>query len=116
MKAIIASLFFALTAATALAAPKIDSRTTTCRDVSGIVDERGSAVIYFADRQFDKFYAHAGFCDERMSHPAYLPTLDNASCFVGYSCAPTRRSPARADRGNGGISVIGASAPYHPGR
>lgn len=108
MKALFALAALALIPAPLLAA-KLESRKMTCRDVSGIVDEKKSATIYYSKKHFSKFYAYSGFCDDRASMPAYLPTLDNPSCFVGYSCGPTYRAE---NRNGGGISVIGASAPY----
>ena len=107
MKALLALFALALLPGQLMAA-KLDSRTMTCRDLSGIVDEQKSAVIYYAKSHYQRFYSYSGYCEERMSIPAYLPTKDNPRCFVGYACSQVME----AERGSGGISVIGASAPY----
>lgn len=117
MKILISCLAFlaAFTSSAQAAGAKLESRKMTCREVSGIIDERGSATIYYSRNHFEKFYANNAYCEERQSIPAYLPTRDNPSCFVGFVCQSL--SLTRAENGSGGISVIGASAPFegdHP--
>lgn len=89
-------------------AARLDSRKMTCRDLTGDIAEQGSAVVQFTKNRWEKIYANNGYCEERGNWPAHVPTLDNPKCFVGFAC----KSVHVAGKGDGGVSIIGVSAPY----
>lgn len=79
-------LALALVSSTAFARP--NTTDLTCRDASGLVAEQGAINLNVgAPGLFERFVANRGFCGGfEQARPAYVATLDNASCKIGYVC------------------------------
>jgi hypothetical protein len=73
--------------ATPAQAQRPDSRTMTCDTGRSIVAQFGSVVMTTGDFTYDRVVHNRGFCQPgQETQPAYVPTLDNPRCRVGYSC------------------------------
>jgi hypothetical protein len=79
-------LAFALVSSVAFA--RTDTTTLTCRDAAGLVDQAGAIVLSTGKPYlYDRFVAHAGYCGAgEKAAAAYVKTLDNSRCKIGYSC------------------------------
>ena len=119
MRQFLALSFLVATLAPAAEAARLDSRKLTCRDLTGRVAEQESLVVSFGRGLFHRVVRNQGSChgSDRRMQIAVFPTLDNPSCVVGYVCngGSSPRTAAegepKAEKGEGGISVIGTSAP-----
>nr|WP_321454872.1 hypothetical protein [uncultured Cohaesibacter sp.] len=75
--------------ASASAAQRVDTQDLTTTQVKQLIQEHGSAVLSTGAGVFDRYVANGSYCytgDE--AKPAYVPTSDASSSFVGYTCAP----------------------------
>lgn len=66
----------------------------TCAQAKGLVDKSGAIVLHHSQFIYDRYVAHQGYCGQGGGHttrPAFVPTRDNGSCWVGYYCAQDNR-------------------------
>jgi hypothetical protein len=68
-------LAIALVSTSAFARP--NTLNMTCRDAAGLVADAGSIVLSTGANTYNRFYATG-------IKAAYVPTLDNDACFIGY--------------------------------
>ena len=84
---IIAAL--ALVSASAFARP--NTANMSCRDAAGLVAEAGKIVLSTND-QYNLYVTNGGLCGPGdLGVKAYVETLDNDACFVGYVCETASR-------------------------
>ncbi len=70
----------------------------TCAQAYDLVQSHGAIVLQTTHYAYDRYVAHQGFCSnagDETTRPAWVPTVDEAACFVGYTCE-------QDNRGNGG--------------
>lgn len=81
------SFFILLAYADPAAARRPDSRMFSCADATAIVQQNGAVIYQYGQDLYHRAVANESFClqDER-ALPLHLPTLDQASCFVGFVC------------------------------
>lgn len=86
MVCLAASMTFALSAQAQSGRP--DTRQMTCKQAQALVKKQGSVVLTTGSSTFERFVAHAGFCevDENNLRAVYAPTKDSKKCAVGYRC------------------------------
>lgn len=96
----------ALTLAPTAEAARPDLRALTCRQATGLIEERKAITVTTGKFTYARVYSSRAFCPETsdLKVAAIAVTLDNRSCKVGYLCQPEYLA------GNGS-SIIGASAP-----
>ncbi len=96
MKSLIV-LALALCSSAAFAA-RPNTASLTCRDATGLVADRGAVVMSHGNYSlYQRFVAGSQFCGTgEKAASAYVQTLDNDSCRIGYVCV---------DRDSGGSSV-----------
>jgi len=71
------------------------STDMTCAAAANTVASQGAVVLYYGDGLYDRFVAHQGHCErDEVAAPAWIPTADNAQCFVGYTCEQRNDSGA----------------------
>lgn len=61
----------------------------TCAQAYDLVMSEGAVVLSTHAYTEDQYVAHGGYCantDNDRAEPAWVPTLDNGQCFVGYTC------------------------------
>ena len=64
----------------------------TCQQAADLVASRGAVVLRTGAHTYDRYVAHQGYCGiGETTRPAWVPTKDSASCFVGYRCAQDNR-------------------------
>lgn len=83
-------LALALVSASAYARP--NTTDMTCREAAGLVQQAGAIVLSTGKSYlYDRFVAHSGFCGGgEKAAVAYVETLDNANCNVGFACVDAR--------------------------
>ncbi len=71
----------------AMAQRRPDSTRMTCRQAAGLVFSRGALVLGTGGHTYDRFVRDRSFCEvTEVLDPAWAPTRDTPSCFVGYRC------------------------------
>ncbi len=90
MKSLIV-LAIALCSSAAFAA-RPNTANMTCRDATGLVAEQGAIVLSHGNPSlYARFVAGSNFCGSgEKTASAYVKTLDNSSCKVGYVCVDGR--------------------------
>lgn len=79
-----------------------DVTKMTCREATGLVASRGVVVLATGPGTYDIFVDHPGLCTIAGDSPwAYVKTLDNEECRIGFRCEVAYSS--------GGTSIIGTS-------
>ena len=64
----------------------------TCAQAADLVQANGAIVLGTGGHTYDRFVAHAGYCGQGETlRPAWVPTRDSASCFIGYTCGQDNR-------------------------
>jgi hypothetical protein len=80
----LAIIALALVSSSAFAA-RPDTTKMTCADAKELVSRNGAIVLSTGDGQYDRYVAGNGYIGNGEKLVAsYVPTLDNAECFVGY--------------------------------
>ncbi|MFC3218800.1 hypothetical protein ACFOEZ_07205 [Tianweitania populi] len=87
-KMIVAAGMLGVTAASAVAAPRTDVSQLSCDQAQSLIVQRGAAVVTTGPRTYKRFVSDARFCDagDHYLHPAFTPTADKRSCYIGYTC------------------------------
>jgi hypothetical protein len=58
-----------------------------CAEAASLVSSKGAVVLSTGTYTYDRFVAHEGFCLlAEDAAPAWVPTQDDAQCFIGYTC------------------------------
>ena len=79
-----------------------DATKMTCREATGLVASRGVVVLATGPSTYDIFADSPALCTiAGESNWAYVKTLDNAECRIGFRCEVAYSS--------GGTSIIGTS-------
>jgi hypothetical protein len=64
-----------------------NSTTTTCSQAAGLVASQGAVVLGTGVYTYDRYVSAPGFCAlGETTEPAWVPTLNNPQCFIGYQC------------------------------
>ncbi|MBS9720838.1 hypothetical protein JYU29_09080 [Tianweitania sp. BSSL-BM11] len=87
-KALVAVALLSITTASAMAAPRTDVSQLSCAQAKSVIVERGAAVVTTGPHTYKRFVSDARFCDagNHYLHPAFTPTQDKRSCYIGYTC------------------------------
>lgn len=90
MKSIFALILLAGVSFAAQARP--NSWDMTCAEARNLVDTNGAVVMNYgyspaAGYLYERYVANDSYCDSHeMAQPAYVPTTDDDSCYVGGVC------------------------------
>jgi hypothetical protein len=64
----------------------------TCAEAQDAVQSNGAMVIHTGHGTYDRYVSSGYYCSAgEWTYPAWIPTADADSCFVGYTCAPQNR-------------------------
>lgn len=89
---------FALAAVSVFAATAAQARPFTprmaCGSAANTVSLNGAIVMDTSPNTYDRFVISGAYCTpHEYTKPAYVPTANDAACFVGYTCEQkTRRN------------------------
>ena len=73
--------------APASAAERVSSLDLSGAQVKQLVQEQGSVILSTGTDLFDRYVANGSYCSMgEEAVPAYVPTADSSSDFVGYTC------------------------------
>ncbi len=88
-------IILALLAATgADARGRTDTRALTCASLKALVAREGDVVLASSEYVYETVHRDAGACQiEETGLPAFEPTSDERSCFVGWRCAQRANDP-----------------------
>lgn len=69
-----------------------DTRSMSCEQTRDFVKKKGSAVMNTGPNTYDRFVASRQFCvsQKQFLIRAFVPTKDNKSCHIGYTCQEER--------------------------
>ncbi|SFG96711.1 hypothetical protein [Methylobacterium gossipiicola] len=71
-----------------------------CAQARATVSRQGAIVLGTGGATYDRFVRDRSFCEiTEITIPAFVPTRDDANCFVGYRC----KEPGRGDRFDDGF-------------
>jgi hypothetical protein len=63
------------------------STTLTCARAAGLVASQGAVVLGTGVYTYDRYVRGPNFCvRSETAEAAWVPTVNNAQCFVGYQC------------------------------
>jgi hypothetical protein len=63
------------------------STTLTCARAAGLVASQGAIVLGTGVYTYDRYVSGQNLCVlGETTEPAWVPTVDNPQCFVGYQC------------------------------
>ena len=75
----------------ALAQPRQSTLSMSCQQARALVASRGAIVLGTGPYTYDRYVAHAGFCQiEETAEVAYEPTADQPQCPIGNRCRARR--------------------------
>ncbi|PTM39745.1 hypothetical protein [Bosea sp. 124] len=81
------SLILVLASGAALAQPRPSTLDRTCNVNRQSVAASGAIVLGTGGHTFDRFVRDRGFCSHGdFLEPAWVPSRDTPSCFIGYRC------------------------------
>jgi hypothetical protein len=88
----------ALVSTSAFARP--NTANLTCRDASGLVAQSGAIVLSTGSAAlYDRFVANSSYCGAgEAAVAAYVTTLDNDSCKIGFACQQAEPGQALAKK------------------
>ncbi|SDR39005.1 hypothetical protein [Pseudovibrio sp. Tun.PSC04-5.I4] len=88
------SLITLLWAASAQAQARPDTTKLTCELAKSLVNKTGGIVLNTGPRTYDRYVSDIRYClHNEVLRRKWVPTLDEKSCQIGYSCSPrTRRN------------------------
>ncbi len=92
MKTLLAATASALILSTSLAhAQRPNTTVMTCNQAVNLVNSQGAIVLSTGRFTYDRFVSGFGFCFQgQYLKRAYVPTLDNQRCRIGYICTDNR--------------------------
>jgi hypothetical protein len=92
MKRIALSLMLVLATGAALAQPRPSSPERSCAANRQSVAANGAIVLGTGGYTYDRFVNDLSFCQHGdILDPAWVPSRDTPSCFVGYRCKTDMR-------------------------
>lgn len=82
---------FAIAAAAVLVSTAAQARPFTpsmaCGTAANTVSINGSIVMDTGPHTYDRFVISGAYCTpQEYTKPAYVPTANDAQCFIGYTC------------------------------
>jgi hypothetical protein len=87
MKSILLLAGLMIGSVSASAYARVYTTNHTCSEVKNIVRTYGAVVLYTSAYTYDRYVYHGGYCAlGEVTHAAWVPTADNASCLIGYTC------------------------------
>lgn len=76
-----------LVAAPSLAQGRPQSVAMTCAQTVALVRSSGAIVLGTGGQTYDRYVRDRGFCEvTQTTKREFVPTRDQAACFVGYTC------------------------------
>ena len=73
-------------------AARPDTRALACADAAALVARAGAVVMTTGPMTYERIVRDGGFCTiELTTRPAFEPTRDVRTCFVGYRCVEPLR-------------------------
>lgn len=79
----------ALMLGSSLAYARPNTLAMSCAEAYDLVMANGAVVLSTGEYTYDRFVAHQGFCElGEETEAAWVPTADDAQCFIGYTCKP----------------------------
>lgn len=64
----------------------------SCAESQALVQSRGAVVIHTGHGTYDRYVSSGYYCATgEWTAPAWIPSADEDSCFVGYTCVPQNR-------------------------
>ena len=93
-------IMIAISLLLAAGGPALAQRASTpsmsCRAAATLVARHGAVVLGTGPDLYDRYVANETFCPiGYYAKPAFLPTRDNAQCYVGYYCSGSSPFPGR---------------------
>jgi len=69
---------------------KGDTLKMSCDHARSLVHGSGGTLLYSGPERYDLYHVGGGTCSRlhEIMQAAYVPTRDNAQCFIGYTCEP----------------------------
>jgi hypothetical protein len=87
MKTALLVLPLMVLASSAMSQTRSDSLTMSCANARQLVSQRGAVVVGTGPYIYDRFVAHAGYCEiTQTAEPAWVPTADDRQCPIGQRC------------------------------
>ena len=92
MTRIALSLLLALATTAVTAQQRPSTPDQPCSASRQIVTSRGAAVLGTGGFTYDRYVRDRSFCEfDEGTEPAWVPSRDTQSCFVGYRCKSVDR-------------------------
>jgi hypothetical protein len=89
-------LFVLATASAAQERPA--SPSLPCHDVASLVANAGAVVLRTGPHNYNRYVKASDFCSDPESIvPAFVPTRDSQTCFIGYTCS--NHGPSKGEKG-----------------
>ncbi len=90
-------LFVLATASAAQEGPA--SPSMPCKNVASLVANAGSVVLRTGPHNYNLYVTTSDFCRNAQGiAPAFIPTRDSQTCFIGYTC--NNHGPSKGDKGS----------------
>ena len=87
MKKIAIAIILAGVSTAAVAQGRPSSTTMTCSSATALIHQQGAVVLGTGGDTFERIVSSSRFCAQgQQLRPAYAPTRDNPSCYVGDRC------------------------------
>lgn len=81
------TIILALAAQAAMAQSRPSTPQMSCAASQRLVQQRGAVVLGTGGYTYDRFVRDYSFCEHgEYAEPAWVPSKDAPSCFVGYRC------------------------------
>jgi hypothetical protein len=92
MKRIGLGVLLALTVTAAMAQTRPSTTTRSCSANRQSVQANGAIVLGTGRYTYDRFVRNRSFCEfDETTEPAWVPSRDRPSCFIGYRCTSRDR-------------------------
>lgn len=92
MTRIVLALLMSLTITAALAQSRPSTTTRSCSANRQSVASHGAIVLGTGGHTYDRFVRNRSFCEfDEAAEPAWVPSRDTPSCFIGYRCTTRDR-------------------------
>jgi len=72
---------------TATAQEQVLTTAHNCPEIQSLVRTRGAIVLHTGQYLYDRYVRNEAYClTFQRTKAAWIPTRDNGSCFIGYTC------------------------------
>lgn len=96
MKKIAAVIAMSLAAGSAMAQSRPSTLQLSCQAVARIVESNGAAVLGTGQFTYDRYVRDQNACYAgQTTRAAFVPTANQAQCFIGYTCVERERRNTR---------------------